>query len=157
MEVIYDETKSIYIPRGINVPALDRKKPWSFTPDNRIRVCRIEFSEFRRICFSPQIGSHITGGDIYGTVPENKMIQHRVMVHPKAKGTVTYIAPEGNYSLEVDRIDNELLLQICLNFNRMLFLKLNSMAKQPNIRCYKFGPYVKCDQLSKNSLLTIRY
>lgn len=42
LEVIYDETNSIYIPRGINVPALSRKKPWSFTPDSRIRVCEIE-------------------------------------------------------------------------------------------------------------------
>jgi vacuolar-type H+-ATPase catalytic subunit A/Vma1 len=38
LEVIYDYTKSIYIPRGINVPALNRSKPWEFTPDSRIRV-----------------------------------------------------------------------------------------------------------------------
>ena len=38
LEVIYDHTKSIYIPRGINVPALNRSKSWHFTPDNRIRV-----------------------------------------------------------------------------------------------------------------------
>ena len=38
LEVIYSQTNSIYIPRGINVPALDRKKPWEFTPDSRIRV-----------------------------------------------------------------------------------------------------------------------
>lgn len=40
LEVIYDRTKSIYIPRGINVPALTRSKPWTFTPDKRIRVRR---------------------------------------------------------------------------------------------------------------------
>jgi vacuolar-type H+-ATPase catalytic subunit A/Vma1 len=38
LEVIYDHTKSIYIPRGINVPALKRSTAWNFTPDNRIRV-----------------------------------------------------------------------------------------------------------------------
>lgn len=38
LEVIYDQTKSIYIPRGINVPALNRKKSWEFTPNSRIRV-----------------------------------------------------------------------------------------------------------------------
>lgn len=43
----------------------------------------------------------MTGGDIFGTVPENRMIKHRIMLHPKAKGTVTYIAPEGNYTLDV--------------------------------------------------------
>ena len=30
LEVIYDHTKSIYIPRGINVPALNRSKTWTF-------------------------------------------------------------------------------------------------------------------------------
>ena len=100
MEVIYDYTKSIYIPRGINVPALDRKKSWEFTPDNRIRV---RFFSFRsRISYWLfQVGSHMTGGDIFGIVPENRMIKHRIMLHPKAIGTVTYIAPEGNYTLEV--------------------------------------------------------
>ena len=43
METIYDgiqrplasiagNTNSIYIPRGIDVPSLDRKKKWEFTP-----------------------------------------------------------------------------------------------------------------------------
>jgi len=39
LEVIYEHTKSIYIPRGVNVPALNRSTSWNFTPDNRIRVC----------------------------------------------------------------------------------------------------------------------
>lgn len=38
LEVIYDRTQSIYIPRGINVPALNRSTSWCFSPDNRIRV-----------------------------------------------------------------------------------------------------------------------
>jgi len=38
LEVIYDYTKSIYIPRGINVPALSRSKSWHFSPDDRVRV-----------------------------------------------------------------------------------------------------------------------
>ncbi|CAF1069258.1 unnamed protein product [Adineta steineri] len=83
LQVIYDRTKSIYIPRGINVPALNRSISWNFTPEKRLRV-----------------GSHITGGDIFGVVPENQMIKHHIMLHPKAKGTITYIAPEGNYTLD---------------------------------------------------------
>ncbi|CAF4952821.1 unnamed protein product, partial [Rotaria sp. Silwood1] len=83
LAMIYDYTKSIYIPRAINGPSLNRSTLWHFTPENRI-----------------QIGSHITGGDIFGTVPEEQMIQHRLMLHPKVKGTVTYIALEGNYALE---------------------------------------------------------
>ncbi len=61
----------------------------------------ILLSEFSLKDSSYQVGSHITGGDIFGLVPENKMIKHRIMLHPKSKGTVTYIAPEGNYTLEV--------------------------------------------------------
>jgi vacuolar-type H+-ATPase catalytic subunit A/Vma1 len=38
LEVIYERSKSIYIPRGINVPALNRSTSWTFTPDNRVRV-----------------------------------------------------------------------------------------------------------------------
>jgi vacuolar-type H+-ATPase catalytic subunit A/Vma1 len=43
LEVIYEQSKSIYIPRGINVPALNRSKSWHFTPDNRIRVCQCDY------------------------------------------------------------------------------------------------------------------
>ncbi|XP_069463292.1 V-type proton ATPase catalytic subunit A-like [Ambystoma mexicanum] len=87
---IADLTKSIYIPRGINVTALSRDLKWDFVPDKNIRA-----------------GSHITGGDIYGIVAENSLIKHKIMVPPKSRGTVTYIAPPGNYDisdvvLEVD-------------------------------------------------------
>ncbi len=47
----------------------------------------------------------MTGGDIFGLVQENKMIKHRIMFHPKAQGTVTYIAQEGNYTLDVRWMD----------------------------------------------------
>ncbi|XP_009465368.1 PREDICTED: V-type proton ATPase catalytic subunit A-like [Nipponia nippon] len=74
-------TRSIYIPRGTNVPALPRHLTWDFAPSKNVRV-----------------GSHLTGGDIYGTVMENSLIQHRIMVPPRSRGTVTYVAPPGHYS-----------------------------------------------------------
>ena len=47
------------------------------------------------------MGSHITGGDIYGKVYENTLItEHQLPLPPKARGTVTYIAPAGNYTVE---------------------------------------------------------
>nr|AAC59679.1 A2 isoform of vacuolar H+-ATPase subunit A [Gallus gallus]prf//2115408A vacuolar H ATPase:SUBUNIT=A:ISOTYPE=A2 [Gallus gallus] len=73
-------TKSIYIPRGVNVSALSRDVKWDFTPSKNLRV-----------------GSHITGGDIYGVVNENSLIKHKIMLPPRNRGTVTYIAPPGNY------------------------------------------------------------
>ncbi|OWK00481.1 ATP6V1A, partial [Cervus elaphus hippelaphus] len=77
---ISSQTQSIYIPRGVNVSALSRDVKWDFTPCKNLRV-----------------GSHITGGDIYGIVNENSLIKHKIMLPPRNRGTVTYIAPPGNY------------------------------------------------------------
>ncbi|XP_054035191.1 V-type proton ATPase catalytic subunit A [Dryobates pubescens] len=79
---IAELTRSIYIPRGTNVPSLPRHLSWDFVPSKNIRV-----------------GSHVTGGDIYGIVAENSLIQHKIMVPPRSRGTVTYIAPPGHYSV----------------------------------------------------------
>ena len=49
----------------------------------------------------PQEGSHISGGDIYGVVKENTLIDHRILLPPKAAGTITYIAPPGEYTIDV--------------------------------------------------------
>lgn len=48
-----------------------------------------------------QVGSHITGGDIYGNVFENSLIKHKIMLPPRSRGTVTYVAPPGNYDVSV--------------------------------------------------------
>lgn len=48
-----------------------------------------------------QVGSHITGGDLYGIVHENSLVKHKMMLPPKAKGTVLYVAPPGNYHVDV--------------------------------------------------------
>ncbi|CAG2215028.1 ATP6A [Mytilus edulis] len=79
---ICDITQSIYIPKGINTPALDRSKKWEFEPQGNIRI-----------------GSHITGGDIYGVVYENILVKHKIMLPPRAKGKVTWIAEPGCYDV----------------------------------------------------------
>ena len=38
LEDISNLTQSIYIPKGINTPALDRSKKWEFEPFGNIRV-----------------------------------------------------------------------------------------------------------------------
>lgn len=48
-----------------------------------------------------QVGSHVTGGDIYGMVLENSLIKHKLMLPPRNRGTVTYVAPPGNYDVSV--------------------------------------------------------
>ena len=46
------------------------------------------------------MGARLTGGDIYATVHENSLMEHRMMVPPGARGNVTYIAPTGEYTLK---------------------------------------------------------
>ncbi|BHF77449.1 V-type proton ATPase catalytic subunit A [Sparganum proliferum] len=75
-------TDSIYIPKGVSAPSLDRKIAWEFDPMPNLRV-----------------GMHITGGDIYGTVNENSLVQHKLMLSPKDQGTIRWIAPPGNYTI----------------------------------------------------------
>merc|ERR1711990_723613 len=89
---IEDMTQSIYIPRGITINALNRETKWDFRPAPHIKA-----------------GSRVTGGDVYGIVIENTLIEHRLMVPPKAMGTVTWIAPEGEYTVEDDVIELELM------------------------------------------------
>jgi len=82
---INELTQSIYIPRGVNTPALSVTAEWDFTP------------------VGIKIGSHVTGGDIYGTVFENRMVKHKMMLPPKARGTVTWVAEPGHYTV-LDKI-----------------------------------------------------
>jgi len=46
------------------------------------------------------VGSHITGGDIYGVIHENTLIAHKVMLPPRSMGTISFIAPAGMYHVD---------------------------------------------------------
>ncbi|KAJ3103944.1 H(+)-transporting V1 sector ATPase subunit A [Phlyctochytrium planicorne] len=89
LKAIQDASGSIYIPRGISTPALDKSIDWEFEPVNF------------------NVGDHVTGGDIYGKVFENSLISHNIMLPPKAKGTITYIAPKGTYNITQKLIEVE--------------------------------------------------
>ncbi|PFH47683.1 hypothetical protein AMATHDRAFT_82092 [Amanita thiersii Skay4041] len=79
---IQELSKSIYIPRGINTDALDRHLQWDFRP-----------ALFK-------VGDHISGGDIFGGVYENSLVDnHKVMLPPRALGTITHIAEKGSYAV----------------------------------------------------------
>lgn len=80
---ISDASQSIYIPRGIDVPCLDREKKWDFKPGNL------------------KVGDHITGGDVFGSVFENSLLSdHKILLPPRARGTITRIAEAGSYTVE---------------------------------------------------------
>jgi len=94
METIYDGiqrplksisevSNSIYIPRGIAIPSLNREARWDFKPADL------------------KVGDHITGGDIFGSVFENSLLDdHKILLPPRARGTITYIAEKGSYTIE---------------------------------------------------------
>lgn len=47
------------------------------------------------------MGDHISGGDIYGHVYENSLVnEHKIMLPPRAMGTITYIAQKGSYTVD---------------------------------------------------------
>jgi V/A-type H+-transporting ATPase subunit A len=80
LNLIEKEAKSPFISRGIDVPALDRKKKWKFEP-------RLEK------------GANVSGGDILGTVQETVLVEHRIMVPPNVKGTLKEIK-SGEFTVE---------------------------------------------------------
>lgn len=46
------------------------------------------------------MGGLVSGGDILGTCFENNLFdEHRIILPPKAKGKITYMAPEGSYTV----------------------------------------------------------
>ena len=72
LEVIREVSGSNNLPRGVEVPALDREKKWEFTP-----------------VVKP--GDKVGGGDVLGTVQETDSILHKIMLPPKMKGTIVSI------------------------------------------------------------------
>lgn len=79
---IKEKSQSIYIPRGIDVPCLDRQHQYDFNPALL------------------KVGDHITGGDIFGSIFENSLLDdHKILLPPRARGTITSIAEKGSYSV----------------------------------------------------------
>ena len=72
LEVIRERTHSNNLPRGVEVPALDREKKWEFTA-----------------VAAP--GDVVSGGDVLGTVQETDSILHKIMLPPRLKGTIVSI------------------------------------------------------------------
>ena len=80
LKTIADVCGDCFIPRGINVPALDLKRAWEFNhPTGKNGAFKV--------------GDLISGGDIFGIVPENNLIEHRIMLPPNARGRITPTSP----------------------------------------------------------------
>ncbi len=83
LEVIMQKVKGNNLPRGVEVPALDREKKWAFTA-------------------TVKPGDKVVGGDIIGTVQETNSILHKIMIPPKLSGTIESIE-SGSFTV-LDKI-----------------------------------------------------
>lgn len=68
------------IGRGIDIPSLDHAKKWKFNP-------------------TAEVGQMVESGDIIGTVQENVVIEHRIMIPYGIKGVIKEIK-SGEYSID---------------------------------------------------------
>ena len=69
-----------FISRGARFDPINREKKWKYTP-------------------SVKVGDEVKGGAILGVVMETDTFEHRVMVHPDDAGTITWVAPAGEYTV----------------------------------------------------------
>ncbi len=79
LEEIMKKVQGNNLPRGVEVPALDRDKKWEFTA-------------------TVNAGDKVTGGDVIGTVPETSVVLHKIMVPPTLSGTIESIQ-SGTYTV----------------------------------------------------------
>lgn len=71
----------VFLPEGIGLISIDDKKEW----DTTIKV---------------KVGDRLSPGQIYATVPETLMVEHKLMVPPDLSGEVVEVKPDGKYNIE---------------------------------------------------------
>jgi V/A-type H+-transporting ATPase subunit A len=79
LPAIKDKTGN-FIERGVEVPALNRKKKWHFKP-------------------LIKAGDKVDGCDVIGEVQETSIILHKIIIPPDVKGKILSINREGDYTI----------------------------------------------------------
>ena len=85
LRVIADESGP-FIARGCSAGGIDEQKLWDVT-------------------VTAKLGDELSGGDVIATCPETPSITHKVMVPPNLSGTVTFAAPNGQYTVNTKIIE----------------------------------------------------
>jgi len=84
-------SQSVFIPRGVDVPNLDRDSVWKYTPEGNFKV-----------------GDIVSGGDVVGVVAENGLFRrHFIMVPPNVNGKVKSV-PKGAGDYKVEEVVMEI-------------------------------------------------
>merc|ERR1712232_1302902 len=90
LDRIQQMAQSVFVPRGVDVPNLDREKQWDYSPQN------------------VKVGDLVTGGDIVGIIAENGLFKkHYVMVPPDVNGRGKKVLPAGKYKIETVVVEVE--------------------------------------------------
>ncbi|HSL45851.1 MAG TPA: V-type ATP synthase subunit A [Anaerolineales bacterium] len=77
---LIEEATGSFISRGASFDSISREKRWKY--ESRVKV-----------------GDEVKGGMILGIAMETETFEHRVMVHPDDKGTITWVAEPGEYTV----------------------------------------------------------
>jgi len=76
-------TKSVFVPRGVDVPSLDQDQLWTWNPTEGLEQ-----------------GIFVEGGFVLGTTFENDLFhEHRIMVPPRVSGRIVEVMPIGQYTV----------------------------------------------------------
>ena len=75
-----EQQAGAFISRGATVSSLDPERLWAVT----LKV---------------KPGDRLEGGQIYATLPETPVIEHRVLLRPDLSGVVKEVKPDGDYRL----------------------------------------------------------
>mmetsp|Transcript_64432 Transcript_64432/g.153729 ORF Transcript_64432/g.153729 Transcript_64432/m.153729 type:complete len:606 (+) Transcript_64432:114-1931(+) len=90
LERIQEVSKSVFVPRGVDVPNLDRDIKWDYTPG------------------TVKVGDLVTAGDVVGSVKENGLFKkHYIMVPPNVQGKVKSVKPAGAYTVATPVVEIE--------------------------------------------------
>ena len=77
---LIEQAMGSFIKRGARFDPISREKKWKYTP-------------------KVKVGDEVKGGMILGIAMETDTFEHRVMVHPDDAGTITWVAPAGEYTV----------------------------------------------------------
>lgn len=80
LETIAQQSGSVFVPRGVDVPSLNQDKMWHFEPAHL------------------EAGQLIGGGFKIGHAFENALFnEHTIMTSPKIRGRLKEVMPQGQY------------------------------------------------------------
>ncbi len=77
---LLEEATGSFIKRGTSFDPISREKKWKYT--SKVKV-----------------GDEVKGGAILGIAMETETFEHRVMLHPDDSGTISWVAPDGEYTV----------------------------------------------------------